>query len=166
MPCAGDFGLLTGRSPVDDLIRLGELLNGNGFSKYSHAFVLLDDDTIVESMPGGARISPVTEYPADLVTWSSWDLTDAERARIVTVARATEGIGYSFLDYGALAARRLHIPAPGLRAYIAATGHRICSQNADQIYHDAGQIMFADGRWAGDVVPADLALVLTGPKGR
>jgi hypothetical protein len=32
----------------------------------------------------------------------------------------------------------------------------ICSQLVDQCYQDAGVHLFADGRWPGDVTPADL----------
>lgn len=170
MPRPGDFGLLAGYDPVDRLIRFAEWVNGDGFPLYrfplySHAFTLLDDDTILEAEPGGARIRPVTEYPASAVTWSSWDLTDGQRAAIVAAARQREGTPYSALDYFSLAAHRLHIPAPGLRQYIASTGHMICSQLEDQIYLDADLHMFSDGRWPGDVTPAALRQVLTGPKG-
>lgn len=163
MPRPGDFALLAGYDPVGRLIRVGEWVNGDGFSLYSHAFVLLDDDTILEAEPGGARIRPVTEYPAEHVTWSSWDLTDPERAAIVAAARQRLGVPYSGLDYLALALHRLDIPAPGLRAFIASTGHEICSQLVDQIYLDAHLHMFDDGRWAGFVTPAALARALPGP---
>jgi len=159
----GDFGLLIGDDFVGRLIRVGEWLNGDGFSQYSHAVVLLDDDTILEAEPGGARIRPVTEYPVGQVVWSSWPLSGAARYSIVLHARELLGTPYSFLDYVALAARRLHIPAPGLRRYIKSTGHLICSQLVDEAYGRAGLPMFTDGRWPGDVTPADLGRVLTGP---
>lgn len=162
-PQPGDFGLLIGNDTVGKLIRIGEWLNGDGFSLYSHAFVLLDNGTILEAEPGGARIRPATEYPDSLVAWSSWDLTPGQRASIVAAARGLLGVPYSFADYFALAAHRLHIPAPGLRRYVASSGHMICSQLVDEAYRRAGLRMFSDGRWPGDVTPADLARVLTGP---
>lgn len=163
MPKPADFGLYKGNDVVGRLIRFGEWLNGNGFSPYSHAFVLLDDGTIIEAEPGGARIRPVTEYAPELVTWSNWDLTDAERAAIVTAARGMAGTPYSFLDYFAIAAHRFHLPVPWLRQYIASTRHRICSQSVDYCYKVAGVNLFTDGRWEGWVTPADLSCVLKGP---
>jgi hypothetical protein len=163
MPRAGDFGLLVGVDPVGRLIRVGEWLNGDGFSRYSHAFVLLDDDTLLEAEPGGARVRPVSEYPTDLVAWSSWNLTDAQRAATVAAARRYEDVPYSAADYLALAAHRLHVPAPGLRRFIATSDHMICSQLVDQVYLDAQLRMFDDGRWPGYVTPAALNQVLTGP---
>lgn len=162
-PKMGDFGLITGRDPVGRLIRLGEWVNGDGFSLFSHAIVLLDDNTILEAEPGGARIRPVTEYPVGDVTWSDWPLTDAERSLVVIRARSLLDTPYSFLDYAALATHRLHIPAPGLHSYIASTHHMICSQLVDEAYKRAGLAMFADGRWPQDVTPADLEAVLHGP---
>lgn len=161
---AGDFFLLVGTDPIGRLIRIGEWFNGDGFSQYSHAGVLLDDDTILEAEPGGARIRPMTEYPADLLVWSTWDLTPGQRASIVGAARGLLGVPYSFADYAALAVRRLHLPFPGLRRYIASSGHMICSQLTDEVYRRAGLHMFRDNRWPGDVTPADLAAVLTGPQ--
>jgi hypothetical protein len=69
---------------------------------------------------------------------------------------AHRGVGYSFLDYDAIAAHRLHLPVPGLRAYIGSTGHLICSQLCDQAYADVGAHLYADGRWPGYVTPLDL----------
>jgi cell wall-associated NlpC family hydrolase len=163
----GDFGLYKGTDTVGRLIELGEWANGDGFSRYSHAFVLLDDATILEAEPGGARIRPVEEYPAELITWSSWDLSalPGMRSLIVTHARLLLGTPYSFLDYFALATHRLHLSAPGLQRYVASTGHMICSQLVDEVYRRAGLQLFADGRWPGYVTPADLEAVLhDGPK--
>lgn len=166
-PRPGDFFLYAGSDPVGRLIEFGEWLNGDGFPwrfpRYSHSGVLLDDGTIIEAEPGGARIRPVTEYAADLMVWSSWDLTDDQRAAIVAAARKYEGVPYSFLDYFALAAHRFHLPIPCLRRYIASTKHMICSQLSDQSYLDADLHMFADGRWPGFVDPEQLDLVLRGP---
>jgi hypothetical protein len=75
---------------------------------------------------------------------------------LAQTAEPLKGIKYSFLDYGALAAHRLHIPAPGLRDFIADNGHMICSQMADEFYLRLGAHIFTDGRWAGDVTPAGL----------
>lgn len=72
------------------------------------------------------------------------------------------GVGYSFLDYLAIAAHSQHLPVPGLQSYIASTGHMICSQLADQCRSDGGSHLFNDGRWPGYVSPLDLGLLLEG----
>jgi uncharacterized protein YycO len=163
-PQPADFFLLIGTDPVGVGIRIGEWADGKGFSKYAHAGILLDDSTVVEAEPGGARIRPMTEYPADLMVWSTWDLTPGQRTSIVAAARGLEGTPYSFLDYFAIAAHRFRLPLPGLRRYVASSGHMICSQLVDEAYSRAGVHLFTDGRWPGFVTPADLAAVLSGPQ--
>jgi hypothetical protein len=69
-------------------------------------------------------------------------------------------VGYSYLDYVALAFHSLHIPFPGLKNYIASTRHMTCSQLVDQAEKDAGVQLFKDGRWPGYVMPSDLGRLL------
>lgn len=167
-PQPGDFGLATA-APwyADRLIRAGEWLNGDGFSQYSHAFVVVDGGMVVEAEPGGARLTPLADYTQHGVggslAFSSWELTDEQRHHLCVVARSLVGIGYSWADYFAIAAHRLHVPAPGLKAYIESCGHMICSQLTDYIYSTQDLHMFSDGRWPGFVTPADLSHVLDGP---
>src|SRR5258708_29450415 len=78
-----------------------------------------------------------------------------QRTAICLAARSNIGVGYSWADYMAIAAHRLHIPSPGLRDFIADSTHQICSQLIDTCYADAGVHLFADGRWPGYVTPAD-----------
>ena len=165
MPKPGDFGLVAISGEVGRLIRFGQWLNGDGFRDYQHAVLALSNGELIEAEPGagGARIRPQSEYDGTNIIWSDWALTDAKRAELDVAGRACEGVPYSALDYGALAAHRLHIPVPGLRKYIASTGHQICSQLVDQIYQDAGLAMFADGRWPGYVTPLALLRALHGP---
>jgi hypothetical protein len=115
-------------------------------------------------IPGLARIAPLSEYPPDSLYWSSGIInpSDAQRIAIGQSAHAYAGkhAGYSALDYFALAAHRLHIPAPHLRSYIASSGHMICSQFVDQCYSDAGIQLFSDRRWQGDVTPGALYQLL------
>lgn len=158
----GDFGLVHMPGWPGRLIGLGERLNGDAFDQYDHAVLRLPGDKILEAEPGGARIMPADEY-GDTVLWSYWDLTNDRREALFTAALKYVNTPYSAADYFALAAKRLHIPAPGLRRYVASSGHMICSQLVDQIYADAGLQMFDDGRWPGYVTPASLHLVLGGP---
>lgn len=160
----GDFGLTTLAGWSGLGIKLGEWANGDGFRNYQHAFMVLDDaGRILEAAPGGAHYGTVSEYAAETVVYSSWDLTDDQRGALIVAATKYLDTPYSALDYFALVAHRLHIPAPGLKSYVADSGHMICSQLVDQVYQDAGLQLFADHRWPGYVTPASLERALTGP---
>jgi hypothetical protein len=156
-PRPGDIGLTSIDGEVGRLIRLGQWLNGTGFNAYQHAFVVVSESetpVIVEAEPDRARLAPLSQYDGRGVVYLR---CPAERRRAVAeAARSLLGTPYSFLDYASLAARRLHIPAPHLRAYIAGSGHMICSQLADEAAQRGGWHLFDDGRWPGDVTPGDL----------
>lgn len=167
-PQPGDFGLVKMGGETGKLIRFGQWLNGDGFADYEHAFVFIgpgQPGQIVEAEPGGAIVSPAGKY-GGAVLWSSGKiaLTAVQRRTIVQSAKRYEGTPYSFADYAALAARRLRIPAPGLKAYVASSGHMICSQLVDQCYADAGVQLFDDKRWPGYVTPGDLYQLLKGAR--
>lgn len=176
-PLPGDFGLTVISEPyVNAAIRVGEALNGDGFGSwqtspdksrhfrgFSHAFCLLDNGEILEAEPGGAVIRP-NPYTDSATVYSQWDLTDDQRADADQMGRTLIGVPYSAADYFALAAHRLHLPVPGLRRYVASSGHMICSQMVDWWYQLIGLQMFGDGRWPGYVTPEALTAVLAGPK--
>ncbi|MEU2426984.1 hypothetical protein ABZ619_39230 [Streptomyces sp. NPDC007851] len=157
-PQPGDIGLTSITGPVGALIRFGQWLNGDGFGQYQHAFIVLPGGRLIEAMPGGAIVDELSKYDDRHVLYvSPVDLTPAQRKAICDCALKYEGVPYSFLDYVALALHRFHIRVPGLRRYIQATGHMICSQLDDRAYRDAGQILFRDGRWDGYVTPMAIA---------
>lgn len=164
-PSPGDFGLVSISGIAGFGIRLGQWLNGGGFGKFEHAFIVVNGDRLIEAEPGGARWNNLTAYAGTNVMYSDWDLTDEQRAAVVQAAGTLIDTPYSWLDYMSLVLRRFHIPAPHLRGYIANTRHMICSQLVDHVYLLAGLHMFSDDRWPGDVTPADLVAVLHGPQG-
>lgn len=162
-PRPGDIGLTNINGRVGRLIRVAQWANGTGFSDYQHAFVVVDDgfpgssqpyNHIVEAEPGGARLALVSEYAERHVVYLR--CPDACREAVAEAARGLLGTPYSFADYVSLAARRLRIPAPHLRAFIRDSGHQICSQLADCAAFRGGWTLFDDGRWEGDVTPGDL----------
>ncbi|MFF4953440.1 hypothetical protein ACWC2K_05310 [Streptomyces chattanoogensis] len=156
-PVPGDIGLTTISGVTGALIRLGQWINKDGFADYEHVFLVLPDDRLLEAEPGGARIIPLSAYAGDEVLYVCPErLTERQRTAICDAATRYVGVPYSFLDYVAIAAHRFHLPVPGLRRYIAGTGHMICSQLVDQCYQDAGVHLFADGRWPGYVTPMAL----------
>jgi hypothetical protein len=156
-PLPGTIGLTTISGNVGRAIEVGEWLNGEGFARWEHAFVLLPGNQILEAEPGGARIVPL--HYAD-VFWcrhirTLLPVTDTPNL-LSDLAGAFRQVGYSALDYAALALHRLHVPAPGLKDFIASTGHEICSQMVDDYYQRLGGHIFDDGRWPGYVTPASL----------
>lgn len=173
-PVPGDFACIHTRGDVGTLITIGQFLNGTpDYSWWDHACIFVGGADVASpygyvmgAQPSGARLDPLrqaqfTGKDADWL-WSSGKLklTDDQRRAIVAQAIACKGIGYSWADYLALAAHRFHIPAPHLKNYIASSKSMICSTLVDFCYMNAGVKLFDDGRWQGDVTPADLASLL------
>lgn len=154
-PLPGDIGITSIYGTVGRLISLGEWCLGDGCGTWDHAFVYVGNGLLVEAEPGGARLTELTEYNDRAVLWLR--CPDQHRAGVAHSARLLQGTPYSAADYFAIAAHRLHLPIPGLRNYVAASGHLICSALADRAAELGGWRLFDDGRWNGYVVPADLA---------
>ncbi len=152
-PQPGDIGITQIAGEVGRLIRFGQWLNGDGFADYEHAFVYIGNGQIVEAEPGGARIAELTEYDARNVLWLYCPPQYGEA--VARAAQILEDTPYSFLDYAAIAAHRLHIPIPWLRAYIASRKHKICSALAVLAAQMGHWDLFPD-EWDGYVVPADI----------
>lgn len=122
---------------------------------------MLNAGLLIEAQPGGAVIRSLADYAGrDVLYVSPPDLTGAQRQAICAAGMRYLGVGYSAVDYFALAAHRFHLPIPGLRRYVASSRRMICSQLVDQAYQDAGVHLFRDGRWPGFCTPADLAALL------
>lgn len=157
----GTFGLAPIGGLVGFAIRLGQLLIGDG-SKYGHAFIVLDDETVMEAKPSGAGIVPLSRYTNGRPVAFSWpvELTNAERERIVSVAREYKGVKYGFSAYLYLALLFFGVESSWLRDYMVRNGRMICSQLVDDVYRRAGVRLFDDGRKPFEVTPGDLANVL------
>lgn len=157
----GTFGLTTIGGLLGVLISLGQWVVGDA-SRYTHAFVVLDDDTVMEAMPSGARIRSLDHAETHRPIAYSWaiTLTDQQRALIVGQARVLEGTRYGFSAYLHLALSRLGIRWPWLIRYLRRNGRMICSQLVDEVYRRSGIRLFDDGRAPHDVTPGDLANLL------
>lgn len=153
----GTFGLSTIGGFTGFWVGLGQYIIGDG-SRFSHAFIVLDDNMVMEARPGGAKMVPLSRYPN--AVFSRIPLTDEQRAKIVQEARLLEGTPYSFLDYLALSLVHFGFKAKRLRKYIQNRRHMICSQLVDHVYQKAGVQLFDDGRLPQDVTPGDLANML------
>lgn len=170
-PQPGDIMLTTITGLVGRGIAFGQWLNGDGFGIYQHAAIVMTAyrsldgwaGSVMEAQPGGARLTPLATYQdRDTVFVSPAGLSPAQRRAICAVADNYRDVPYSFADYAALAAHRLHLPVPGLREFIGATGHQICSQLCDNAYRGAGVHLFQDV-WPGYVTPMDLWNLLRQP---
>lgn len=151
------IGLTQISGSVGKGIEFMQMLNGDGFEIWEHAFILLPNNQILEAEPGGAVIREL--HYEDVYWCSNLDKLlspSVSPTDVMAVARKLEGVPYSFLDYAALVGHRLRIPAVCLKQYISSTNHMICSQMCDEVYRRLGAQVFDDGRWPGYVTPGSL----------
>lgn len=178
----GDFACVPVNGQAGALIRLGELLNGHGFSQYQHAEIYVGTagqllqfqqrmklelpmpapfGYTMSAYPGGARLKSLPCRPGDLhgSLWSSGaiSLAASERTAVVEAALSLRGVPYSALDYFALALHHFGISDPALQRKIESSKSLICSQLVDKAFQLAFIQLFTDHRWNGYVTPADLA---------
>lgn len=165
----GDFYLVSfdGKNPnISDpnkwlknggAIRLGQWLNGDGFGQYEHAGIYVGSGKVIEASNNGTVLTD-WHYDNNDVRWSSGiiDLTDAQRTHIVNAAHGYIGTPYSWPDYAAIAAKRLHIKPldKALAGYVESTKSMICSQLVARCYLDGGAPLY--DYWSGYVTPGDL----------
>jgi hypothetical protein len=155
------FGLTRIGGLTGVAVSFGQWLIGDA-SRYTHAFVVLDDGTVMEAMPSGARISALKTVLRRKPIAFSWPvvLNDEQRQLIVGQARVLLGTRYGFTAYLHLALSRFGIRWPWLVSYMRRNGRMICSQLVDEVYRRAGIKLFDDGRASHDVTPGDLANLL------
>jgi hypothetical protein len=170
IPDPGDLVVVNTMNPAAAAIQLMEYLSGGGFSEWNHVAVCTRvvpgrEIWIAEAEPGGAVEVPF-HYQDVPHQWST-GVIETNQAVADAALRYTRrgpwgprGVPYSFLDYGAIAAHRWHVPAPGLKDFVASTLHQMCSQLADRCKLDGGIHLFDDGRWPGFVRPSDIGALL------
>ncbi len=151
----GSIGLTKIEGLLGWWVGLGQHLTGDS-SPYTHAFIVLDDNTVMAAQPGGAKTEALSRYK-DKAVYLDIPLTEGQRRVVVNEARMLRGVPYSFIDYMALALARFGVKPQWLRRYISNKGHMICSQLVDEVYRRAGVKIFKDGRLPQDVTPGDLA---------
>jgi hypothetical protein len=164
-PKPGDIGMVRMPGAVGRIIRSLQWINGGGYHDYEHVYEVVgvhvrgddlpgDGMKVIEAMPGGALLSPLSQF--DGLNPVYLRCPDEFRDGVVAAALASRGTPYSFVDYLAIVLHRIHVPTPLLKRYIRNSGHMICSQLADHAAEEGGWHLFYDGRWEGDVTPADL----------
>jgi hypothetical protein len=175
----GDIILLQIKGVVGLMVRVMQWVNKDT-SKWTHAAVVLDDSTAFEAQPGGAVITPLSEYadrPGVRVAFYQRPvklaghaiayklaplddvMTDNIRAAMVRDARAMQkkGYRYAWSTYLYLALYRFGIRPNWIKWQVQNPDAGICSQAADMIADDNTIHLFADGRMPYDVTPGDLA---------
>lgn len=153
----GDFGLAQIKGPLGVFISFCQWLTGDA-SRYTHAFVVIDDDWAVEARPWRSGFVKYRERWPEAV-FSHLELTPRDRDNIALHAMTLVNRTYNWLDYLALALAAAHIRPKWLRKYIGDSGHLICSQLVDLAYLNAGVHLFDDGRLPMDVTPGDLLYI-------
>lgn len=152
----GDVGFSTIGGRVGWWVNLGQAMLRDA-SRWSHAFIVLENGECLEAMPGGARIVPVVRRLGREYAYARLPLTRLQRQEVDRIGRSLVGTPYSFADYAALAAWEWNLPGRNLlRSYVSSSGHMICSQLVDYALCRAGFHLFDDGRLPQDVTPGDL----------
>lgn len=168
----GSFGLAVIQGKLGFWVDKGQEVVERQKYKYTHAFLVLDDGTVIEAEPGGAKITPLAAYtkrrdvvfsdePVQLYLDGvvGYDLDEAEariREKIVDFGRSLAGTPYNYLDYLAIGLDRFGIHPALIRRRLARTDRLICSQLVDFAYQHAGIHLFDDGRDPANVTPGDL----------
>lgn len=156
-PQPGDIFLASSNSRIGGLVRVMQAIIGD-YSLYTHCGIVLEHLDIVEAMPDGARVRDLSEYSTDPKTiYSSFNLTDKQRADICAAAMGYVGTKYSWADYLYMAMNHWGLGTSWIKKHIASSRKMICSQLVTQCYTDAGIDLFTDGRTPEDVTPGDLA---------
>lgn len=177
----GSFGLSVIAGKTGKFVAWGQDIVDGRRDKYTHAFFVLDGDEVIEAEPGGAVITPLSEYlarPADTVLFSDkpvrefmanhdfvWPHEHEHRLRtqLVTFARTLVGTPYNYLDYLAIGLEHFHIDLPVIRNRVRREDRMICSQLVDYIYAKNGIHLFGDRRVPQNVTPGDLENYASGP---
>jgi uncharacterized protein YycO len=161
----GQFGLSVIGGGLGRAIWFGQAVIGDR-SKWTHAFLVLDEETVIEAMPRGARLAPLAPFvdkgERGQAVFSRLKLTDEQRATVVQVGREFAGTPYSFLDYLSIGLEHLRVRPTWVQRRVETSRRMICSQLVDRAYDIAGVHLFADGRRPGDVTPGDLTRCLDG----
>lgn len=155
-PQPGDFALTKISGATGVAIAAAQRLIGTP-APVQHAMLYVGNGMVVQAMPGGAELIPLAEANA-VYAWSTGKipLNATQREWIVYSANALVGTPYSYLDYLSIGLSRWHVRPEFIRDYVSDTRHMICSQLVDYAYECAGVNLFSDGRFPGDVTPADL----------
>jgi hypothetical protein len=175
-PIPGSFGLAVISGKTGKLVRWGQNIVEGRETHFTHAFLVLDNQQVIEAEPGGAQINSIDRYLDGDVLFSDAPIRNEVarakalydhplvndvyeerlRERVVDMGRGLKGIPYNYLDYLAIGLEHFHIRPKLVTNRVRRQDRLICSQLVDFIYNFAGIHLFNDGRLPQDVTPADL----------
>ena len=167
----GDFYVVSGGIHTGPLIEFFEQIDKQDIpdefvmkaSLFQHAGLISDIgpyNIMVLEEEGKGMVEQPYHYEDAIIMFSTDALHPVNRMKIIQRARSLKGHRYGWLTYAALTAHHWHIWVPGLKQYINWSGDEICSQSVDDSWTWAGNKVFDDERWHGDVKPSDLAYLL------
>lgn len=151
-PVPGSYGCVRTHGLAAWLIRVGTR------SGFNHAFIVMDEDRVIEADPGGARWALLSGYSTDRVVFDTGDdLSPEQRQLIMSKAVALLGVPYGWLDIF-----RLSLRCAGLRwSWLTRAADEERAMICSQLVAACGQAGSADwlcGREApAAVTPGDLA---------
>ena len=149
-PQRGDYFVISSKGLIPFLIQIGTR------SKDNHAGLYVGDNQVIEAMPGGVRLSPVTKY-SDIIWNKHEELTEPQREAIVKEALKHLGNKYSFLDYVAIIMRIIGLPSSTwLANLLAKSSNVICSELVARVYRSVG-ISIEGDKPDFYITPADLS---------
>jgi hypothetical protein len=161
-PMPGDFLLTDIDGWVGKGVAVGQFILGDS-SPFEHAALVISPTEVVEAMPGGAIISPISKYLGPERTHRALfvrpPLQPWQQVLAGNEGRQLEGTPYSFLDYLSIALAHLRIRPQFIVDRVATSKHLICSQLVDYVLRQVDFQLFDDGRFHGDVTPGDLYIL-------
>lgn len=167
LPTPGSIGLVHVDGLAGHAIEIADFLNGDGWEDYEHAFVFeggtsLNDATVIEAEPGGARRALLSEYRGRKVLWLP--CPPEFSAAVVAAAVKYLGTPYSGMDFIDIAAYRFDFPLEVfIKDYVEDSKHIICSVMSDQAAMNGGWFIFPVDTYPGYVTPGHLSKMA--PKG-
>jgi hypothetical protein len=171
IPVPGSFGLAVISGKTGYWVRKGQNIVEGRKTHYTHAFLVLDNNEVIEAEPGGAILTPLSKYmdggdvlfcdkPVKNAVGNQlypYDGGEKEiRERVIDFGRSLKGIPYNYMDYLAIGLEHFNIDLRVVRNRVRRPDRLICSQLVDFVYQMAGIHLFDDGRVSQDVTPADL----------
>lgn len=167
-PKAGTLGLSVISGKTGKLVRKGQDIVEHRKTKYTHAFLVLHNEQVIEAEPGGAQVTSLATYLSraeGTVLFSDLPVQNAVeqganelllRDQLDRIGRGLSGVPYNYLDYLAIGLERFLIEPRFITNRVRRQDRLICSQLVDFAYQQVGIHLFDDGRLPQDVTPGDL----------
>lgn len=151
-PQPGSYGCVRTGGFYGWLIRVGTR------STFNHAFIVMDEDRIIEGAPGGARWAHLSDYGTDSMVFDTGDaLSDQQRSVIMRKAVTLLDTPYGWTDIVRLSLRCLGVQWQWLTRAADNERAMVCSQLVAACGEAAGVDWNCDRECAAAVTPGDLA---------